>query len=246
MKKLLALVFLTSWALLGFAQGGDSLIVERKNVVKYLPVNIPFQSISFEYERMINARNSVILGVGLPNQKSIMGKYGMDAGTDLKSFEIGTMHLRAAFRHYTGHQMLPKGFYIEPFLKYQNIKGNAAVSGVDDQSGQPYKGDFNLNFNTLNIGFQLGTQFLIAKRVTLDLYFLGFEAGFLSGNVNAVSDQISDANNIKDDLDKTIADLPSFIGSKITVTQSGNKVNAKAAGIPYPWLRSGISIGIAF
>jgi hypothetical protein len=47
MKKLLALVFLTSWALLGFAQGGDSLIVERKNVVKYLPINIPFQSISF-------------------------------------------------------------------------------------------------------------------------------------------------------------------------------------------------------
>ncbi len=246
MKKLLALVFLASLALPGFAQSGDSLIVERNNVVKFLPINIPFQSISFEYERMINGKNSVILGIGLPNQKSIMGKYGMDAGSDLKTAEIGTMHIRAAFRHYTGHRMLPKGFYIEPYLKYQNIKGNATVSGIDDQSGQAYKGDFNLNLNTMNLGFQLGTQFLIAKRVTLDLYFLGLEAGFLSGNVNAVSDQISDANNIKDDLDKTIADLPSFIGNKITVTQSGNKVNAKASSIPYPWLRGGISIGIAF
>ena len=98
----------------------------------------------------------------------------------------------------------------------------------------------------MNLGFQLGTQFLIAKRVTLDLYFLGLEAGFLSGNVNAVSDQLSDANNVKDDLDKAIADLPSFIGKKITVTQTGNRVNAKASSIPYPWIRGGISIGIAF
>ena len=246
MKKLLALVFLTSWALLGFAQNEDNIPVERKNVVKFLPVNIPFQSISFEYERMINAKNSVTLGIGLPNQKSLIGKYGIDASSDLKAAEIGTMHLRAAFRHYTGHNMLPKGFYIEPYLKYQKITGTANISGIDDQSGETYKGAFDLNLNTMNLGFQLGTQFLIAKRVTLDLYFLGLEAGFLSGNVNAISDQLSDANNVKDDLDKAIADLPSFIGKKITVTQTGNKVNAKAGSIPYPWIRGGISIGFAF
>jgi len=246
MKKLLALVFLASWALLGFAQNEDNITVERKNVVKFLPVNIPFQSISFEYERMINARNSVTLGIGLPNQKSMIGKYGIDGGSDLKTAEIGTMHLRAAFRHYTGHHQLPKGFYIEPYLKYQKIKGTASISGVEDQTGETYKGDFDLNLNTMNAGFQIGTQFLIAKRVTLDLYFLGLEAGFLSGNVNAISDQLSDANNVKDDLDEAIADLPSFIGDKITVTQTGNRVNAKASSIPYPWLRGGISIGIAF
>ncbi len=246
MKTLIALVFLTSWALLGFAQNEDNIPVERKNVVKFLPVNIPFQSISFEYERMINAKNSLTLGIGLPNQKSIIGKYGIDGSSDLKTAEIGTMHLRAAFRHYTGKSMLPKGFYIEPYLKYQKITGNAGISGIEDQTGQPYSGTFDVNLNTMNLGFQLGTQFLIAKRVTLDLYFFGLEAGFMSGNVNAVSDQISDANNIKDDLDKAIADLPSFIGDKITVTQSGNKVNAKASSIPYPWIRGGISIGIAF
>jgi len=247
MKKLLTLVFFTSVAFLGFAQNEDSVMIKRNNVVKFLPVNIPFQSISFEYERMLNTKNSIILGVGLPNQKSLIGKYGIDAtSSDLKTAELGTMHIRAAYRHYTGKRMLPKGFYIEPYLKYQKITGTASISGVDDQSGETYKGNFDLNLNTMNIGFQLGTQFLIAKRVTLDLYFLGLEAGFLSGNVNAVSDQISDAVNIKDDLDKAIADLPSFIGDKITVTQSGNKVNAKASSIPYPWLRGGISIGIAF
>jgi hypothetical protein len=99
----------------------------------------------------------------------------------------------------------------------------------------------------MNLGFQLGTQFLIAKRVSLDLYFLGFEAGFLSGNVTASSPNLSDATNIKSDIEKAIADLPSFIGKKLTVTQpSSTQVNVKASSVPYPWLRGGISIGIAF
>jgi len=246
MKKLIALVFLTSLASLAIAQDNDTIKFERKNVVKFLPLNIPFQSISFEYERMINSKNSITLGIGLPNQKSIMGKYGIDASSDLKTAEIGTMHLRAAYRHYTGKSKLPKGFYIEPYLKYQKIKGTASIIGTEDQTGQTYKGDFDMNLNTINLGFQLGTQFLIAKSITLDLYFLGIEAGFLSGNVNAISDQLSDAINVKDDLDKAVADLPSFIGDKITITQTGNKVNAKASSIPYPWLRCGFSIGIAF
>lgn len=249
MKKLLFFVFLSAWAFYGFAQDMDSLAteskIERKNVVKFLPVNIPFQSISFEYERMINAKNSVTLGIGLPNQKSLIGKYGIDASSDLKALELGTMHIRAAYRHYTGKRMLPKGFYIESYLKYQNIKGTASILGTDEQN-KPYTGVLDVNLNTMNLGFQLGTQFLIAKRVTLDFYFLGLEAGLLSGNVTATSAKITDADNIKSDVDNAIADLPSFIGDKLTVTQSGNQINVKASSIPYPWFRCGISIGIAF
>lgn len=246
MKKLLALAFFAGWALLGFSQDENTSALARKNVVKFLPVNLPFQSISFEYERMINAKNSVILGVGLPNQKSLIGKYGITDEDDLKSAEVGTMHIRAAYRHYAGKRMLPRGFYIEPYLKYQKITGNAGISGVEEETGEPYKGDFDLNLNTMNLGFQLGAQFLIAKRISLDFYFLGLEAGFLSGNAAATSDVIEDADNLKADIDEAIADLPSFIGDKLTVTQSGNKVNVKASNAPYPWYRGGISIGIAF
>lgn len=246
MKKLLVFVVLSGWALLGLAQDQKSSTLERKNVVKFLPINLPFQSISFEYERMINAKNSFTLGVGLPNQKSLIGKYGIKDDKNLKTAELGTMHIRAAYRHYFGKRMLPKGFYIEPYLKYQDIKGKASIEGKDDQN-VPSKGDIDVKLNTMNLGFQLGTQFLIAKRVSLDFYSLGLEAGLLSGNVTATSDQIADADNIKADIEDAIADLPSFIGDKLTVTQpSGTKVNIKASSVPYPWLRCGISIGIAF
>lgn len=253
MKKLLSFVFFTLWATLVFAQDVDSIVlIERNNVVKFLPVNIPFQSISFEYERMINPKNSVTLGIGLPNQKSIIGKYGIDASSDLKTLELGTMHIRAAYRHYTGGRMLPVGFYYEPYLKYQNIKGMAKAQGDNGDNGYsaPYNGDFDIKLHSLNLGLQMGVQFLIAKRVTLDFYFLGLEAGFLSGNVMATSPNIADANNIvnlKAKVQKAIDDLPSFIGDKLTVTQpSDSQINVKASSVPYPWLRGGLSIGIAF
>ena len=247
MKKLFLFVVLSGYALFGSAQNQDSTVVHRKNVLKFLPVNLPFQSTSFEFERMINDKNSFTLGVGLPNQKSLVGKYGIDASSDLKTAELGTMHIRAAFRHYSGKRKLPNGFYIEPYLKYQNLKGNATVTGTTDQD-KPYAGSLDIDMNTMNIGFQMGAQFLIAKRVSVDFYFLGLEAGFASGNVIAISDEIAEADNLKADIDKAIADLPSFIGKKLTVTQSSDKkqIDVKASSLPYPWLRGGISIGIAF
>ena len=248
MKSLLIFALLAGGALLGYAQDENAVTPERKNVVKFLPINLPFQMISFEYERMINTKNSVTLGVGLPNQKSLIGKYGIEADDNLKSAELGTMHIRASYRHYTGKQMLPKGFYIEPYLKYQKITGKIGISGVEEQTNEPYNGDLDVNLNTMNLGFQLGTQFLIAKRVTLDFYFLGLEAGFLSGNVTGNTPNSNQATIVKSKVEEAIADLPSFIGDKLTVTQpsGGNQVNVKASSIPYPWYRGGISIGIAF
>jgi len=98
----------------------------------------------------------------------------------------------------------------------------------------------------MNVGFQMGAQFLIAKRVSLDFYFLGLEAGFLSGNVSATTNVPLGAVDLKTSMDKAIADMPSMFGSKLKAEQSGNMVGIKASGLPYPWLRGGISIGIAF
>jgi len=134
MKKLLFLVILTACTSFVFAKDKDSTSLERKNVVKFLPANIPFQSLSFEYERMLNGKNSLTLGVGLPQQQSLIGKYGIEAGKDLKSAELGTMHIRLAYRHYAGKRMLPRGFYVEPYVKYQKITGKAGVVGTDNNN----------------------------------------------------------------------------------------------------------------
>jgi len=250
MRNIFIFIVLSGFALSGFTQNRDSTILSRRNVVKFLPINVPFQSSSLEYERMINAKNSWTLGIGLPNQRSLIGKYGIDANSDLKTADLGTMHLRAAYRHYTGKRKLPKGFYLEPYLKYQHIKGNGNIAGVNDYD-VAYDGKSTVNLTTFNFGCQMGLQFLIAKRVTLDFYFMGLEGGFLSGNIvttptsNTGYDPIVLAV-LKDEIESKIVDLPSIVRDKISVTQTDNQINVKASGIPYPWYRGGISIGIAF
>jgi hypothetical protein len=246
MKKLIFLVVFTVSAITGFSQNRGQNDVELKNLVKFLPVNILFHSISFEYERLISPKNSVILGIGIPTNQSFNGKFGSEPSSEIKNDKLGTMHIRAAFRHYTGKSMLPKGFYFEPYLKYQNINGKMTYTGVDESTKKTHTGDFDISLNSVNAGFQLGAQFLIAKRVSLDLYFLGLEAGFLSGNTSATIDNTEDATNMKNDIKDALVDFPSIIANKLTVTQSGNKVNVNAKNLMYPWLRSGISIGIAF
>jgi len=244
MRKLLIIIALVGCSFIGFTQEQDSTTF-RKNVVKFLPTNIPFQSLSFEYERMVDPKNSLILGVGLPIKGMIIGKLCNNNNSDLKKAEFSTMYIRAAFRYYYGDKMFPRGFYFEPYLKYQQIKGNATYEGVDNQN-ITYKGNLNAKINTFNLGVQFGVQFLIAKKVTLDLYFLGLEGGIANGNITATSDKIADAENIETDIKDAVADLPFFIRNWLDVKKVNNQVFIDAHKLQYPWFRGGFSIGIAF
>ena len=244
MKKLFIIISLVAYSFFGFSQEPDS-ITFRKNVVKFLPMNIPFQSLSFEYERMIDPNYSLTLGVGLPIQGTIIGKYGIDNNSNLKKAEFSTMHIRAALRYYYGDHMLPKGFYVEPYLKYQQIKGNATYEGIDNLNNI-YKGNMDAKLNTLNLGVQFGIQFLIAKKITIDLYFLGLEGGLANGNATATSEKTTDAEYIEADVKNAVAGLPFFIRNWLTVKKVNNQVFIDANNLQYPWYRGGFSIGFAF
>lgn len=219
--------------------------LERKFVVKFVPVNIFLESVSFEAEGMINPKNAVTLGIGFPTNRSLNGKYGTTRAKDITEDKFGTTHIRAAYRHYTGKKMLPKGFYYEPYLKYQkidfSIKGK--FTGTDDLT---YNAEISSKLNTLSLGFQIGVQFLIANRVAIDCYFLGVEGGLLSGDVNAQVIPNTYVDDMKTEIDNSIKDLPSFISNKLTTSQSNDAVNVNAKSVPYPWLRFGVSIGFAF
>jgi len=259
MKKPIILFVFIVLTIFSVAQSNDSIPLIRKNVIKFLPVNLPFQSISFEYERMFSSKNSFTVGLGLPNNKSVIGKYGItdDNISGLKNAEYSTMHIRAAYRHYTGKHALPQGFYLEPYLKYQKISGTINTQSTDPIA--PFNEVFDLNYNTMNLGIQLGTQFLISKRVSIDFYFLGLEAGLLNGELSAMHDNVDNASQFKSNVDNLfdgdtddilyVGKYLSSIGEKVEVTQSADNktVNVKTtSGIAYPWIRGGFSIGIAF
>lgn len=239
---LIVVVGLLSWS--GNAQ-------DRKNAFKFLPVNLALNSLSFEYERMINPKNSFEFGLGIPMNQTFVNKFSMDWSEeddmDISNDKLGIFSLRAAFRHYTGKSMNPKGFYYSPYLKYQSISATANNIRTVDDDEEPfsYAEDYDAEMNTIGIGLQLGYQFLIAKRVALDVYFLGLEGGILNAKGTVRSSDLEQVPEIEADIQEAIDDLPSFLRDKVDVSSSGNTVKIKGSNIAYPWARIGISIGIA-
>lgn len=243
MKKVFILFILGLLSISGNAQ-------DRKNSVKFLPVNLPINSLSFAYERMVNPKNSFELGLGIPLNQTFVNKFSMDwsKNENISNDKLGILSIRAAYKHYTGKSGEPKGFYYSPYLKYQAISGSAHnVRTIEDDLGSSsYDEDYNVDANTIGIGFQLGYQFLIAHRVTLDLYFLGLEAGIANFTGAVKSSDLEQVDNIESDIQDAIDDFPDFLRKKIDVSSNGNTVKVKGNNIAYPWVRGGISIGIIF
>ena len=225
----------------------DTIRHGHKNVVKFLPVNLIFNSASFELERKISPKNSLILGVGIPMPKAFADKYSLGSPENrITDDSFGTMAIRLAYRHYAGHSNQPSGFYISPYLKYQSFSASA-TNHKTPTSGSPYVENYDFTGNTMSIGFQIGWQFLIAKTVSIDFFFLGIEAGLANVDATVKSPDANMIDDIYTNVSQNIGDLPSFLSNKISVKKTGtNQVDIVGSSMPYPWLRSGISIGIAF
>lgn len=249
MKKLLFLVFVVFVGLGGYAQDQKIYDLDRELVLKYNALSSAIHSFSFEIEQMINDKDAITVGIGIPCYGSLIGQYGIEVTpNNVWQADLSTLHFRAAYRHYTGRSRLPRGFYIEPYLKYQEVYGDAVVNLNDKGTRIPTL--FKTNFNTVNAGFQMGVQCLVAKTIAVDFYFFGLEAGLMNGNMIAIPRNFGYYNNMRSKIDHWISNAPSYIRDKLVVTDNFNGyyhyANVRADNVPYPWFRGGISIGLAF
>ena len=223
---------------------------DRPNAIKILPMNLPLNNLSLEYERMINTKNSVEFGLGIPLNSSFVNKFGMtwSESEHISSNHLGIYSMRGAYRHYTGKSMLPKGFYVAPFLKYQHV--SAAADNVrfvtDTEIPYSYSEDYDVKIGTISLGCQLGYQFLISKTISLDLFFFGLEGGLGKINAHVTTNNSEETANIRQDIQDKVDDFPSMWKNNIDVSSQGYVVSVKGKSLFYPWYRGGISIGVAF
>ena len=224
----------------------DTIPHGHKNVFKFIPENMAFNSLPFEYERKFSPKSSVTFGLDLPTAKPFASKFNLSsANIKISNDEFSSTAIRIAYRHYSGHHVQPVGFYYSPYLKYQKFTAKADNLRTDN-NGVTYHENYEVDANTMSFGFQLGWQFLIAKTVAIDFYPIGFEGGV--GNVTATV-KTTDTNLIQqvyDNVNENIDKLPSVLKGKVTTSKSSGQVDVKGSSIPFPMLRSGLSIGIAF
>ena len=238
MKKTLLFVITIAFFTSGFAQRYN-----RDLIVKWAPGSLASGKLTLAGEYNFKKKHSVELAIGIPTAKNHHFEYdGNTSDLSIKGFSV-----LAGYRYYLGRKDVA-GFYVEPYAKYLHHQASGILVGtLDDETA---RFDTHTDYKGIGIGAQLGVQFLIAKKISLDFFILGPEAN--SSKFTAVATDVAssipwtlvDANEAEQDVKDVVNDIP-IIGDKIQVTvdQATKTVTTRYSGF-MPGFRFGAAIGI--
>lgn len=225
----------------------------NKTVVKFNLTGVAFKSFAVQYERILTPHSSITVTAStsqdapLPFKDALMDQFGdnEDArraiGTTRFTKYNGTIEYRL---YLAGHA--PTGWYIAPFARYihMDISQDYTYTPSD---GILHRAHLNAKFGAVAGGVMLGHQWMLGKRVALDLWLLGpfygsqVKADFVGEDPLWPSLKPADVTKLHSDIEgttlpgyKTTADLPLPI------------IHAKLVG-PYYGVRAfGLAIGYRF
>jgi hypothetical protein len=248
MKKICFLLALSCLVHQLNAQSGDAANVEHylpSTSIKWNPSSLYFGKIGLMSEYNFKRKKSVTFNIGIPISKNTTVKIDdKDRTVEMKTFSI-----MGGYRMYLGQKTM-SGLYFEPYLKYVKSDGSTILD--TDLDGKPTNFATTSAYTGVGVGAQLGVQFMIAKRVVIDFFFLGPEANSSKHKVvmhDITSTDAWDAQEAADaqaEINDSIGDLP-IIGDKLNVVVDPN---AKTVSSDYsgflPGLRFGLSVGVRF
>lgn len=173
MKKLITVFMLCSMVLPAFTQKSTDTVV-RKNTIK-LDITSYWlyrNAINVSYERLTKQYQSLSLTAGyqeFPRTSSLGSRIAVKEDNDANGLKFG-----AEYRFYLSKENkfnAPHGIYVGPYFAYHRFSNERLIEV--DNNGTPEEAILNSRLNILNIGFQLGYQFVIKDRWTIDLVFVG-------------------------------------------------------------------------
>lgn len=249
-----------------FAQPADSVSKVKasneelkfpKNSFKINLSSLAFKSYSLYYERSLSRKISFSAGYrtmpstnlgGLPLVKKLNEKFndGDELLEGINRMEASGNAYTGEFRFYGGKKPGARGFYLTLYGRYATFNhdydyrftssSNSSVSIPLNSKVQGYGG-----------GLMLGKQWLIANRVTLDVYLVGAHYGKLTGTSKGPADLSSLSDTDKQDLKNKLEGILIIKEKPLLSTTVNNQgVTGKIDG-PFAGVRGlGFSLGIAF
>lgn len=220
-------------------QGQDSAkLRSKKNVVRANitnPMIFGGNAIIIGYERATGPHQSFSLNVGRFSLPRIISPGQSLNGISLtRNTKEKGVHLSADYRFYLAKENkhnAPHGVYIGPYFSYNTFqRTNNWNLNTDDFKGA-ITTDFNLDIYSL--GFQMGYQFILWKRVALDMLMFG--PGLAQYNFDTkISTSLSaeDQSDLFAQINETLEDkLPGYriVFDEYKFKNSG-KLNVTAAG----------------
>ncbi len=152
-------VFTLVFALSLFANAN---LFGQSGVIKLNILSPIVSTLNLSYEHMLSEDRSAQLGF-------------FYTGASIGDTKLSGIGITPEYRIYLGDDPAPDGFYVAPFLRYQNFK---LSSDFDNSEG---------TYSSFGVGLIVGRQWLFGERVTFDI-FLGPSYSF--GNV-----EVTDGND---------------------------------------------------
>ena len=239
-------------SLCGFAQMRDTTVKyvnEHPNIIKLSISSWLLYPNSFHmgYERVLNANHSIYIFGGY-NQFPVKLDLGIQ-GTNFTDARNKTGYtIGAEYRFYLPKENkynAPHGIYLAPYVSYYNFSSNNTLTHTDS-NGAKTSANLNMGISLLNVGFELGYQFVIAKRFIIDAEMFGpsftyysFQAG-INGNL-AGSTQNETLQAVLDALKAKFPLLNDLSSSKQVYKNGSASEKFPAVGFRYA-----VSIGYRF
>lgn len=197
--KLYLVLILCSWVVHSSAQHNvDSTQKMRqyKNVIRYnLSSALVFgfdRYIVFGYERVIRHNQSISVNVGtakLPKLISI----NTDSFSLQRDRKSNGSNVSVDYRFYLGKENkypAPRGVYIGPYYSYDHFTRDNDWMFINSATNSDAITHSTFNINT--IGFELGYQLILWKRLSLDFVMVGPGLGFYNYKVTFDSNVTAD------------------------------------------------------
>jgi len=151
---------------------GDTL---RKNTIKIDLTSFMLyrNALVFSYERVTKPNQSFNITAGLQQFPQLLS-FDSDTIAVRKNYSASGFKFGADYRFYLRKENkfhAPHGVYLGPYFSYLNFDNDRLLEV--NNNGTMESGNLTTKISVVNIGVQLGYQFVLNDRWTIDLTFIG-------------------------------------------------------------------------
>ncbi len=169
----------------------------KKNVFKWnYSSYILFGDPVFNYERMINSKQSLSIGAGYRNFPNLIKERDNDIFV-LNQEKKGGFSLSAEYRFYLqqrNKRKAPDGVYIGPYISYyksgfknnMEIKSNDVIENIFE---------LDTDIKVFGVGFELGYHFIFKNFISLDVIVFGPSWSWYNAQMNIIGNLDANEEN---------------------------------------------------
>lgn len=243
-KFLLPVILIMSYTL-SFSQQQDSMPHIRKNIIKFNVTANSFldNAILFEYERVLKNNHTISVQAGYEEAPFTAL---LDSTRLEKDIKKSGWSVTADYRFYLKKEnkhAAPRGIYLAPFMSYHYFNNERSME-LQTETGTFEPAVLDSKISLYSIGGEIGYQFIIKNRWSIDLILLGPSVTNYNVKMN-LTGNIPD-QELNDDLQEIMSgmlDNYPFIGDLLddNTAEANGRVNTWDMGFRYS-----IHVGFCF